>query len=102
MPWIRWCCSAADSFVQITGRVRCTQPFAIGIVGHLDQAKRSDGYPFNSFTNCDGKTPWSATVTVASGDQPFLKGHAQVQAIAIGPSADPQVGTIEDVTMVER
>jgi hypothetical protein len=88
--------------IHITGTLRCTQPFGIGIEGHLDQTDRSDGYPFQAFAQCNRKTSWSATVAVSPTDQPFEKGHAQVQAIAFGPGEDPQVGTIENVTMVER
>jgi hypothetical protein len=90
--------------IRMTGTARCTLPFGIGIEGHLGQAGRSDGYPFQATfaSRCDGKTAWSATVTVSPSDQPFHKGRAQVQAIAFGPGEDPQVGTIEDVAIVER
>ena len=84
--------------------MRCTLPSRVGIAGFISQDARDPnfGYPFNTFVDCTRKSAWGATINVAAGDLPFLRGKAKVQVIAAPTLTGLQAFTTEEVVLVAR
>ncbi|MBW3645024.1 MAG: hypothetical protein KY441_05910 [Actinobacteria bacterium] len=69
----------------ISGTVTCSEPTFVWFSGELRQrvGRQVISGSFSDFVECDGETPWSATV---EGDGIFAGGRAQVRTDAFGCS----------------
>ena len=68
----------------LSGTVACSSPTVVGVTGTLKRTTRGES-PSRNFQvqlNCDGVTPWSATVSGV--DSPALPGRFEVSASVFG------------------
>ena len=88
----------------LRGTVRCSQPAIVDLFGNVQQKAGRvviRGF-FGDFFDCDGETPWSATITSENGRFVGGKVQASVFAFAFAPDTGEFVEDQESTTVQLR